>query len=91
MQRRWFWSPVVSRDSEAQLLGIVCLLCSFNEDIPIPIVIEDAGVDEVVLLVQSRSFSIRLDEVFVWEFPLREFVEELHVRVLRAELAAYRR
>ena len=83
VQRRTLRSTVVRSDSETQLLFVVCLLSSLNEDIPVPVVVEDASVHHVVFAVELATPSILFDEVFVGEFALRVFVEEFHVRVLR--------
>lgn len=58
------------------------LFGGLNKDVPIPIIIENAGVGKLVLVLLSRSFRILLDQLFVWEFLLWVFIEKLHVGVL---------
>src|SRR4029078_1474749 len=47
----------------------------------VPVVVEDAGVQELVLQLLAAPPAVRLDEVPVRELALRVLVEVLHVRV----------
>nr|POE50423.1 hypothetical protein CFP56_78097 [Quercus suber] len=76
-----FWTTVVASDSEEQLVRVVGLLCSLDEAVPVFIVLEDAGVHEIVLSFLSGPPGILFDDVFVGERFLGQLVQELHVRV----------
>ena len=47
------WATVVGGDTEEQLIRVICLLGSLNEDIPVLVVLEDTSVYQVVLLFVS--------------------------------------
>ncbi len=53
----------------------------FHEHVEVPIVIEDAGVQQFVLHLLAASPSVRLDQVVVGKRRLRIFVEVFHVRM----------
>ncbi len=52
-----------------------------EEDVEVPVVVEDAGVDQLVLELLPRPALVRFHQVPVRELPLRVLVEVLHVRV----------
>ena len=82
MEWSTFWSAVVGSDSKAHLLFLFSFFCSLNEDVPISIVVKDASIDQVVLAFEFGTFGVGVNEVFVWELPLRVLVQTLHVRML---------
>ncbi len=55
----------------------------FHKDVEIPVVIEDAGVDQFILHVVLRTTAVRLHQIGVGIGRLRVFVEVLHVGVRR--------
>ena len=54
-----------------------------QEDVEIPVVVEDPRVDELVFELLPRPPPVRVEEVTVGELALRVLVEVLHVRVGR--------
>src|SRR5262245_59386117 len=70
-------------DRESDHDVVRAILRVLDEHVKVPIVVEDAGVEQLVLELLARSAPIRLDEVTVRELPLRVLVEVLHVRVRR--------
>ena len=54
-----------------------------EKDVEVPVVVEDAGVDQLVLELLPRPALVSFHQVPVREFPLRVFVEILHIRVRR--------
>jgi len=82
VQRCAVGTTVVCGHTEEELLLVIALFGSFDEDIPIPVVLEDATVDDVVFTLRLAALGIGLNKVFVWELFLRVLVEILHVRVL---------
>ena len=59
------------------------LLGVFDEHVEVAVVVEDAGVEQLVLELLPRSSPVRLDQVPVGKLALRVLVEVLHVRVRR--------
>jgi hypothetical protein len=83
VKRRWLWATIVCSHTEQKLLGVIRLLCSFDKDIPVSIVIKDACINDVVFVLKPGSFRVLVDQVLIREFALGQFVEEFHVRVLQ--------
>ena len=52
-----------------------------EKDVEVPVVVEDARVDQLVLELRSRPPLVGFHQVPVRELPLRVLVEVLHVRV----------
>lgn len=69
-------------DSKQELIRVIVLLCSFDEDIPITVIFEDTGIKNLVLLVLFGPLCVFINQVLIRKFPLRVFVEVFHVRVL---------
>ena len=67
----------LDQDVLRPLLGVL------EEDVEVPVVLEDPRVEELVLELLLRAPPVRLDEVPVGELALRVLVEVLHVRVGR--------
>ena len=57
------------------------LLRVLHEHVKIPVVVEDAGIEQLVLKLFPRASPVRFDQVPVRILPLRVLVEILHVRV----------
>src|SRR4051794_33682615 len=76
------WTAIVCSDSEEQLVWVVCLLRGLDEDVKVSVIVEDAGVDNVVLVLESVALRVLFDKVFVGEFALGQLVEVFHIRVL---------
>ena len=57
------------------------LLRVLHKHIKVPVVAEDAGIEQFVLKLFPRSTPIRIDQVPVGILPLRVLVEILHVGV----------
>ena len=78
-----FGAAVVAGHSEQQLLGIIALFCGLNVAVPVTALVEDSGIDEVVLALCPRALGILFNDLLVGELLLRQLVEVLHVRVGR--------
>ncbi len=72
---------IVDRDADQHVFR--AFLRVFDEHVEIPVVVEDAGVDELVLELLPRPSPVGLDQVPVRKLALRVLVQELHVRVRR--------
>ena len=59
------------------------LLGVFHEDIEVAILVENAGINQLVLRFGATAPPVRLDQIAIRKFILRIFVEHLHVRVGR--------
>ena len=74
-------SPVDRRDLHQDVfragLGVL------HEDVEVAVVVEDAGVEELVLHLVPRPPAVGLDQIGVGKGRLRVLVEVLHVRVGR--------
>ena len=74
-------SPVDRRDLHQDVfrtgLGVL------HEDVEVPVVVEDAGVEQLVLDLVPGTPAVRLHQVGVGKRRLRILVEILHVRVRR--------
>ncbi len=55
----------------------------FEEDVEVPVILEDPRVEQLVLELFPRPPPVRLEEIPVGELALRILVEVLHVRVGR--------
>ena len=53
----------------------------FHEHVKVPVVIEDAGIEQLVFELLPRPSPVRLDQVTVGKLPLRVLVQILHVGV----------
>ena len=56
----------------------------FDEHVEVPVVVEDAGVDQLEFGLVARAVGVRGHELVVRIRPLRVLVEVLHVRVGRS-------
>ena len=65
----------LDQDVGRPLLGI------FDDDVEVAIVLEDAGIEQLVLHVLAATPTVRGDQVVVGVGLLRILVEELHVRM----------
>ena len=81
MKGRGLRTAVVDRDLNQQVfrgrLGVL------DEDVEVTILIEHAGIDQLVLEFVAAAFAVGLDEIAVWKRRLRVLVQVLHVRVRR--------
>src|SRR3954452_9437490 len=77
MQRRGLGPSVVSRDLDQQVLraGLGVL----DEQIEVPILAKDPGVDELILEIVARATGVGLDQIPVRERQLGVLVEVPHV------------
>jgi hypothetical protein len=57
------------------------LLCVFDEHVEVAILVEDPGIDELVLLLVTATSGVSANEIVVGEGRLRILVQILHVRV----------
>lgn len=78
----WLWTTIPCSDTEQNFLWIVTLLCGFDVDIPVPVIIEDTGIDNLVFPVLLTPSSIFSDEILVWKLSLRVLVEVFHEGML---------
>ena len=81
MESRRLRAAVVDRHADQDVvrsrLGVL------DEDVEVPVVVEDPRVEQLVLELLARPPPVRLEEVPVRELALRVLVEVLHVRVRR--------
>jgi hypothetical protein len=68
-------------DGDADQDVVRTFLGVLEEHVEVPVVVEDARVEQFVLELLPRPPPIRLHEIPVRELPLRILVEVLHVRV----------
>ena len=59
------------------------LLGVFHENIEVTILVENAGINQLVLRFGATAPPVRLNEITIRKFILRIFVEHLHIRVGR--------
>ena len=52
-----------------------------HEHVKIPVIVEDAGIEQLVLELFPRALPVRFDQIPVRILPLRILVEILHIRV----------
>ena len=81
MQRRFIRAAIVRGDANEQVFRR--LLGVFDIDVEIPVIVEDAGVDEFKLSCAQATPPIFLDQTRIRKFRLRVFVERLHVGMRR--------
>ena len=74
-----FRPAIVHGDADEDVFR--ALLRVLHEHVEIPVVVEDAGIEQLVLELFPRSSPVGLDQVPVGILPLRVLVEILHVRV----------
>src|SRR5215467_2009349 len=78
-QLRGFWPAIRDTDFDQDVLR--GRLRIFDEDVEVPVLTEDARVDELELSFSSPSPPILLDELLVGKRSLGIFVQVLHVGV----------
>ena len=81
MQLGLLRSPIGGRDLHQDVLG--ARLGVFHEDVEVAVLLEDPGVEELVLHLVAAAPPVRLHQVGVGIGRLRVLVEKLHVRVGR--------
>ena len=81
MKRRRVGSAVARADADQDVIGPG--LGVFDEDVEVPVVVENAGVEQLVLGFVLAAAAIGRDEVVVRIRRLRILVQVLHVRVRR--------
>ena len=74
-----FRPAIVHGDADEDVFR--ALLRVFHEHVEVPVVVEGAGIEQLVLELVPRSAPVRVDQVPVGILPLRVLVEILHVRV----------
>src|SRR3954466_5739076 len=74
-------SAIRRRDPYEDIFGR--LLGIFDEDIEIPILVEDSCVEEFVFHLMAAPPAVGLQEIAIWEGRLRILIEILHVGVGR--------
>src|SRR5277367_3811150 len=79
MNGRRLGTSITDADFDQQVVGR--RLRVFNKNIEVAVVVEDAGVQQLVFLFVARALAVGLDEVVVWIGAMRVLVEVLHVRV----------
>ena len=70
-------------DGDADEHVLRTLLGVLDEHVEVPVLVEHAGVEELVLELLARSSAVGLDQVPVRKLALRVLVQVLHVRVRR--------
>ena len=73
----WLWTVMRTRMSSGPAFAYS------TNDVEVAVLVERAGVDQLVLEVLARSPAVGLDQIAVGKLALRVLVEELHVRVRR--------
>src|SRR5262249_38314878 len=76
-----FRSPIVNGDLDQNILRR--LLCIFDEDIEVPILIKNAGVDQFIFKLLAISSGVGLNQFVVRIGGLWVLVQVLHVGVGR--------
>src|SRR5271154_4467042 len=79
MQERWLRPSIADADFNQQIVRR--RLRVFNKNIEVAIVVENAGVQQLVLLFVARALAVGLDQVVVRIGAMRVLVEVLHVGV----------
>src|SRR5277367_3881875 len=79
MQERWLEAPIAYADFDQQIVGRRFRI--FNKNVEVAVVVEDAGVEQLVFLFVARALAVGLDEVVVRIGAMRVLVEVLHVGV----------
>src|SRR5271170_3533382 len=79
MQECWLGASIADADFNQQIVGR--RLRVFNKDVEVAVVVENAGVQQLVFLLVARALAIGLDQVVVRIGAMRVLVEVLHVRV----------
>ncbi len=74
-------ASIVRGDPDEQVIGF--RLGVFHEHIEVPVVVENAGIEQLVLEVLARAPLVGLDEVSIGILALGVFVQILHVGVRR--------
>jgi hypothetical protein len=82
VERGTLGASVPGRDAEEQLVRVVIIFGGLNDDVPVAVLVEDAGVEDLVFLVLLASPGVFFQEVLVGKCFLRVFVQELCVRML---------
>jgi hypothetical protein len=82
VKRGTIWASVPGRDAEQQLIRVVIILGGLNDDVPVAVLVEDAGVENLVFLVLLASPGAFFQKVLVGKCILRVFIQELRVRML---------
>ena len=81
VKSRGFRAAVLHRDLHENVFGR--RLGILDEDVEIPIVVEHAGVEQLVLQLAATPRLVALDDLVIGKRALRILVEILHVRVRR--------
>ena len=79
MERRRIGATVDDGDANQDVVRIV--LGVLDEDIEVAVLIEDAGVHQLIFGLQPRAMTIDFQQPRVRKFQLRIFVQALHVGV----------
>src|ERR1700734_1001669 len=79
MQERWLGASIAYADFDQQVVGR--LLRVFDKNVEVAVVVENAGVQQLVFLFVARALAVGIDEVGVRIGAMRVLVEVLHVRV----------
>src|SRR5271170_7799735 len=79
MQERGLRTAIAYADFDQQIVGR--RLRVFNKDVEVAVVVEHAGVQQLVFLFVARALPVGLDEVVVRIGAMRVLVEVLHVGV----------
>jgi hypothetical protein len=67
------------RDTKNDVFAVGCVLGTFNDYVPVRIVVKAASVNQIVLSVETSAAGILLDEIFVRESALGVFVLEFGI------------
>src|ERR1700689_2069355 len=85
MQQRGLGASITDADFDQQIVGR--RLRVFNKNVEVPIVVENARVQQLVFLFVARALAVGLDDVVVRRGALRILVEVLHVGVRGSAVA----
>ena len=81
MNLRGFRAAIVDRDFDQHVFRIG--LGVFHKNIEVAVIVEDAGVEQFVLHLFARAPLVGFHQVAIGIFPLRIFVQILHVGMRR--------
>src|SRR5882724_1715791 len=81
---RRFWASVADRNLQQNVLRR--RLCVLDEHIEVPVLIEDARVDQLAFGILSGANAVLLDQLSIGKCSLRVLVEHLQVRMRRCRI-----
>src|SRR5262245_11636715 len=72
-----FWSAIEGFDANANVLR--ASLGVFDKNVKVAVIVEDAGIEQLVLRPAAITAAVLLDQLTIGELPPRILVQHLHV------------